>query len=68
MFGRISPRPGFDFLDPHHIGVRRKLEVVLNADRRQDESDLARELAAQTLDLVGQAEAFLAVLISVSSA
>ena len=51
--------PEFDFLDPHHIGVGRKLEVVLNADRRQDESDLARELAAQTLDLVGQAEALI---------
>ena len=50
--------PRLDLLDPHDVGVGRKLQVVLDADRGQDEADLAGELAAQPLDLVGQAEAF----------
>jgi hypothetical protein len=45
---------GFDLLDADHIGLGRKLHVVLDAHRRQHEAHLVGELAAQALDLVGQ--------------
>ena len=45
------------FLDADAIVVRAQLHVVEDAHRRHDEAHLLRELAAQRLDLVGEAVA-----------
>ena len=52
---------GFDFLDAHHILIRRQLKIILNAHRRHDEAHLHCELPAKRLDLIGKA-AFLRVV------
>ncbi|MDV7400745.1 hypothetical protein RZS08_55530, partial [Arthrospira platensis SPKY1] len=41
-------------LDLQDVGVGRQLDIVLDAHRRHDEAELARELATQRLDLVGE--------------
>ena len=46
---------GLGFFHPHDIGVRRQLHVVEDAYRRHDKAHLARQLAPQRLDLVGEA-------------
>src|SRR5579883_570045 len=49
--------PDLDLLDPHDIAVGAELHVVLDAHRREDETHLARELATERLDLIGEAMA-----------
>ena len=44
-----------DFLDLDDIGIGVELHVVENAHRRHDEAHFAGQLAAQRLDLLGQA-------------
>jgi len=49
---------GFHFLDADRVLVGRKLHVVENADGGHNEAHFAGELAAERLDLVGDAMAF----------
>ena len=46
---------GLDFFDADNIGVGRQLQIILNAHRGHDEAHIAGQLAAQALDLIGQA-------------
>ena len=52
---------GFDFLDAQDIGIRRQLQIVLNAHGGHDKAHIARQLPAQAFDLIGQTLAGLAV-------
>jgi hypothetical protein len=45
---------GFDFLDADDIGIGGQLQVVLNTHGGQDIAHILGQLAAQTLDLVGE--------------
>ena len=55
------PPTGLDLLDPHDIGIGVDLQIVLDPHGGKDEADLAGELAAEGLDLVGQSMAALGV-------
>ena len=48
---------GIDFLDADAVFVGAQLHIVEDAHRRHDEAHLLRQLAAQRLDLVGDAMA-----------
>jgi hypothetical protein len=46
---------GIHFLDLDDVAVRFELHIVENAHGRHDEAHLGREIAAQRLDLFGEA-------------